>query len=123
MSSIMGQIELDHLELFALEFVKIVEFDFLHTLASTNFNQSAPNLVKMYATIRSRISVIMDLIGPELFELFALEFAKIAESDCLLSSINKINVDQLVPNMVTIYMTMRSWMSSNQTVTSGVICP
>ena len=31
------------------------------------------NLVKMYVTIRSRMSLIMDLIGPELFELSALE--------------------------------------------------
>ena len=42
--------------------------------------QSAPNLVKMYVTIRSWMSSIMDLIGAELSELFALEFAKIAES-------------------------------------------
>ena len=64
MSSIMGQIE--DLELFALEFGKIAEFDFVYTLASTNFNQSAPNLVKMYVTIRSWMSSIMDLIKPEL---------------------------------------------------------
>ena len=54
--------------------------------------------------------LIMDLIVPELSELFALEFAKIAESD-VVYTIASINVDQLVPNMVTIYMTMRSWMS------------
>ena len=74
MSLIMGQIELEHPELFALEFGKIAEFDFVYTLASTNIDQSTPNLVKMYVTIRSRMSSIMDLIGPELFELFALEF-------------------------------------------------
>ena len=72
--SIMGQIESEHLELFALEFGKIVESDFVYTLASTNINQSAPNLVKMYMTIRSRITLIMDLIGPKLSELSALEF-------------------------------------------------
>ena len=32
----------------------------------------------MYVTIRSRMSLIMDLIGAELSELYALEFAKIA---------------------------------------------
>ena len=42
---------------------------------------STPNFVKMYVTIRSQMSWIMDLIGPELTELFALEFAKIAEPD------------------------------------------
>ena len=74
MSSIMGQIESEHSELFALEFGKIAESDFVYTLASTNIDQSAPNLVKMYMTIRSRTSLIMDLIGPELCELSALEF-------------------------------------------------
>ena len=58
---------------------KIAEYDFVYTLASTNINQSAPNLVKMCVTIRSHMSLIMNVIGPELFELSALEFAKIAE--------------------------------------------
>ena len=64
MSSIMGQIESECPELFALEFGKIAESDFVYTLASTNINQSAPNLVKMYVTIRSWMSSIMDLIKP-----------------------------------------------------------
>ena len=81
MSLIMGQIEPEHPELFTLEFGKIAEYDFVYTLSSTNIDQSAPNLVKMYGTIRSRMSSIMDLIGAELSELFALEFANIAESD------------------------------------------
>ena len=73
MSVIIGQIEVEHLELFALVFGKIADSDFVYTLASTNIDQSAPNLVKMYMTIRSQICLIMDLIGPELFELSALE--------------------------------------------------
>ena len=73
-SSITGQIESKHPLLFALEFGKIPESDFVYTLASTNIDQSPPNLVKMYMTIRSRMSLIMDLIGPELSELSALEF-------------------------------------------------
>ena len=73
MSLNMGQIEPEHPELFALEFGKIAEYDFVYTLSSTKINQSAPNLVKMYVIIRSRMSSIMDLIGPELFELSALE--------------------------------------------------
>ena len=81
MSLIMGQIKPEHPEIFALEFGKIAESDFVYTLASTNINQSAPNLVKMFVTIRSQMSLITDLIGPELSELFALEFAKIAQSD------------------------------------------
>ena len=47
MNSIMGQIEPEHPEVFALEFGKIAE--------STNINQSAPNLVKIYVTIKSRM--------------------------------------------------------------------
>ena len=66
MSSIMGQMEPEHRELFALEFGKIAESDFVYTLASTNINQSAPNLVKMYVTIKSWMSSIMNLIRPEL---------------------------------------------------------
>ena len=74
MSSIMGQIEPEHLELFALEFRKIAEYDFGHTLASTNINQSAPNLVQMCMTITARMSSIMEPIGSELIKLSALEF-------------------------------------------------
>ena len=74
MSSIMGQIEPEHPELFALEFGKIAKSDFVYPLVSTNIDQSAPNLVKMYMTLRSQISSIMDQIGPELSELSVLEF-------------------------------------------------
>ena len=71
MSSLIGQIEPERPDLFALEIGKIAESDFVNTLVSTNINQSAPNLVKMYMTIRSRVSLIIDLIGPELSELSA----------------------------------------------------
>ena len=52
---------------------KIAEFDFVYTLASTNINQSTPNLVKMNTTIRLWMSSIMDIIRPELSKLSALE--------------------------------------------------
>ena len=68
MSSIIGQIEPEHPELFAFEFGKIAETDFVYTLSSTNINKSAPNLV-----IRSRMSLIMDVIGSELSKLSVLE--------------------------------------------------
>ena len=74
MSLIMGQIESENWELFVLEFGKIAESDFVYTPASTNIDQSAPNLVKMYMTIRSRMSSIMDVIRPELSELSDAEF-------------------------------------------------
>ena len=60
MSSILGQIESEHPELFALEFGKIAESGFVYTLAFTNIDQSTPNLVRMYVTIRSWMSLIMD---------------------------------------------------------------
>ena len=74
MSSILGQIESEHPELFALEFGKIAESDFVYTPASTNIDQSAINLVKMYVSMRLRMSLITDLIRPELSKLSALEF-------------------------------------------------
>ena len=61
--------------------------------------------------IRSRMSLNMDLIGPELLELHALEFAKIAEPDFVYTLVFT-KVDQLEPNMIIMYMTMSSWMSS-----------
>ena len=73
MSLIMGQIEPEHPQLFALDFGKIAEYDLVYTLASTNIDQSSPIMVKMYVIIRSRMSSIMDLIGPELSELSVLE--------------------------------------------------
>ena len=74
MSSIKGEIELECPESFALEFGKNAEYDFVYTLASTNINQLAPNLVQMYMTIRAQMILIMEVIGPELFELSALEY-------------------------------------------------
>ena len=56
MSSIVSQIVPEHPELFALEFGKMAKYDFVYTLSSTNINQSAPKLVQMYITIRSRMT-------------------------------------------------------------------
>ena len=67
-------------------------------------------MVKMYVTIRSWMRSIIDLIGPELPELFLLEFAKIAESD-FVYAMTSTNADQLVSNMVSVYMTIKFWMS------------
>ena len=93
MSLIIEQIKPKHPILFAREFGKIAETDFVNTLASPNISQSAPNLVKVYVTIRSPMSSIMDLIGAELSELFALEFAKIAESN-IVYTLASTKVDQ-----------------------------
>ena len=66
MRTIMGQTEPENLELFALEFGKIAVYDFVYTLSSTNIDKSAPNLVKLYVIVRSRMNSVMDLIRPEL---------------------------------------------------------
>ena len=73
MSLIMGQIEPEHAELFALDFGIIAESDFVYSPANTNIDQLAPNSVKLYVTIRSLMSLIMDVIRPELSELSTFE--------------------------------------------------
>ena len=72
MSSIMGQIESEHLELFALEFGKIAESNFVYTLATANVDQLVPIMVLMYVTVRSWKSSIINLIGTEWSEISAL---------------------------------------------------
>ena len=67
----------EHRELFALELGKIAELDFVYTVASTNINQSVPDLVNMNTTIRSRMTLIMDLIRPELSELSVFDSEKL----------------------------------------------
>ena len=71
MSSIMGPNGAEQ-ELFALELVKIAAFDFVYSLASTNINHSAPNLVTMYMSIRSQMSLIMGQVVPDQSVLTAL---------------------------------------------------
>ena len=111
MSSIMGQFESEHLELFALEFGKIAESDFVNNSASTNIDQSVPNLVTIYMPIKSRMSLIMGQIELEHPDLFALEFGIIAEFDFFYTPAST-NIDQSAPNLVKMYMTIRSRMSS-----------
>ena len=54
----------------------------------------------MYVTIRSSMSSIMDLLGPELIEFFALEFSKIAETD-FVYTLASTNIDQSVPGWIS----------------------
>ena len=111
MSSIIGQIETQHPELFVLEFGKIAHYDFVYTLSSKNINQSAPNLVKLYVIIRSRMSVVMDLIGPELFELSALALENLTYLTWFTPSICKyLSINTKLGH--SIYMPIRSRMSS-----------
>ena len=65
MSSILGSIGPKTLELFAFELRNVAELDFVYTLTSVDINQSAPDLLKMYATVRSQIISMMDLIRLE----------------------------------------------------------
>ena len=77
MSSIMGQIGPEKLELFALELGKIAAFVFVYFLASTNINQSTPDLVTMYMSIRFQMSLIMGQVIPDQSVLSALEIEKL----------------------------------------------
>ena len=73
----MGPIGHEQLELFALELGKIAAFDFIYFLASTNINQSAPNLVTMFMSIRSQMSLIMSQVIPDQSVLSAHEIEKL----------------------------------------------
>ena len=66
-----------HSELFALALGKIAESDNVYTLASTNINQSVPNLVKMYLPIKYRMSLIIYVIKPDLSKISALKLEKL----------------------------------------------
>ena len=129
MSSIMGQIVPEHPELFALEFGKIAESDFVYTLVSTNIDQSiaifnfvytlasanidqpVPNLATIYMPIKSQMCSILGQIESEHPELFALEFGKIAESDFVYNPAST-NIDRSEPDLVKMYVTIRLQMSS-----------
>ena len=77
MRSIVGHTGPEQLELFALELGKIAAFDFVYSLASTNTNQSTPNLVTMSMSIRSQMSLIMgQVILDQSSVLSALEIEK-----------------------------------------------
>ena len=67
----------EQLELFVLELGKIAAFDFVYSLASTNINQSAPNLVTMYMNIRFQMSLIISEVIPDQSVLSALEIKKL----------------------------------------------
>ena len=72
------------------------------------------------------MSLIMNVIGPELSELFALDFAKIAEPDCLYRSIYKsrpIRTDHGHNTYDNEILDDEFNYGSNPTVTSGVIYP
>ena len=64
-SSILGLIEPEPPELFALELKKIALIDFGQKLQMLQSKQSALNLTKVYITIRSWMSLIIGLIGLE----------------------------------------------------------
>ena len=73
----MGPFVSEQLELFALELGKIAAFNFVYSLASTNINQSAPNLVTMDMSIRFQMSLIMGQVIPDQSVLSALGIKKL----------------------------------------------
>ena len=107
MSSIMDLIRPELYVLSALELENFSIFDNVYALASANIDQSVPNLASVYIPIKSLMSLIMERIESEHPELLALEFGKIAESN-FVYILATANVDQLVPNKVLMYVTVRS---------------
>ena len=67
-------------------------------------------MVKMFVTIRSWMNSIMDLIGPELLELSVLD-TKIIVIFYLVYTLTSANIDQSAPDLIIIYVTVRSPMS------------
>ena len=65
MNSIMGPIGLEQLKLFALELGKIATVEFVYSLASTNINQSAPNLCPVRLGSTKKRMLLTEEIGIE----------------------------------------------------------
>ena len=63
----------------------------------------------MYMTIRSRMTLIMEEIGPQLSELSALELENFAIFD-FVYTLASANIDQSVPNLAIKYIPIRSRM-------------
>ena len=76
MSSIMSATGPEQLDLFAPKLGKVAALDFVYSVASTNTNQSAPNLVTMYMSIRSQMILIMGQFIPDQSVLSVLEIKK-----------------------------------------------
>ena len=60
--------------------------------------------------IKSQMSSIMDVIRPELSELSTLELENFSIFDFVYTLVSA-NIDQSVPNLVTIYMPIKSRMN------------
>ena len=73
----MGPIGPERLDLFGLELGKIVAFNFVYSLTSTNINQTVPNSVAMNMSIRSQMSLIMGQVIPDQLVFFVLEIEKL----------------------------------------------
>ena len=75
--------------------------------------------------MRAQICSNMDQIEAEYPELFALEFGKIAESDCLHSSIYKYGLisTKLGQNVYDHKISDENDYGSNRTRTVQIICP
>ena len=111
MSLILGQIQTEHPELFALDFGKIAESDFVYTLASANIEKINIKLGQNvcdnktleefnYGSNRTRTVWV---ICPWIWKFAIFDFVYTLAS---------ANIDQPVANLATIYMPIKSQMSS-----------
>ena len=96
----------------------------LFTLSFANIDQSVPNFGhNIYIAIKSWMSLIMGQIESENWELFALEFGKIAESDFVYTpaSTNRSVSTKLGQNVYDHQISDKFCYGCNQTRTLGVI--
>ena len=100
MSSIMGLIGSELPELFALEFGKLAAFDVILSLASSDINQSTPNLVKMIS--RSKLSWIMGRTG-QISQSYLPLIRKLSVFD-IVYTLRSTNIDQPAPKLLKIYV-------------------
>ena len=121
MSSIMGQIELEHPESFALEFGKIAEYDFVYTIIykywpiSTKLGQNVcDHKISNEFSYGFNRTRTVPVICPWIRKFARFDFVY---------TLATANIDQSVPNLATIYLPIRSRMSlimekSNQKIRS-----
>ena len=94
----------------------------VYTLASTIINQSAPNLVEMYVTVRSRMNYTMDLIRTEHLRVICTWIIKTAIIE-FAYTLASANIDQtLGQNMYDQQISNEFNYESTWTGTTGVIC-
>ena len=109
MTLIMGQIEQEHPELFALEFGKIAEYDFVYTIIYKYWPISA-KLGQNVCDHKILDEFDYGFNRNRTFRVICRWIRKFAIFD-FVYTLASANIDQSVPNLATIYLPIRSWVS------------